>query len=911
MPKTMGDFLAVRGARLSELLRVARSPSPTWPQVRTWVAPIEERWRMACAGGDGRLFAQRLAWEGLREEELSRRLAQQAQTLLGEEPSWLCCLRQAVPPAAPLAAVPSLLAQWARARWSALLSQPPFAAGLAASFQAQLRQHLQDLLAVAGGAGLAPLAWDLFEQRPVLARLVADRTRQWTWGVHRLCLRFRRDRQELSRRWGEGEPLLLQEATLGLSDRHGGEAVARLVTSSGKALYYKPRSLEPERVLQQFFDRLRGVGLQLVALPPMLARRDYGWQEEVCRAHLGSKEELEQWFFAAGHLAVAAWLLGLRDLHWENVVAAEAGPVVVDGENWCQPQTLFDPGEGDTLLTSGLVTFLADGPQGLREDGALLGGSHPRAASLPLYRGGVAEPSSFSEALRRGVEDGLDKVLRAYRTGALPLPWEALRHLQVRWIPRSSEVYASFLTQLLRNPTVREGWHVSVMVEALKRPLLAAGPAPAPLWVLAQKEAKALEGFAIPRLTLPAARRGGMVRRSGKDLILRRLHCLGEGWIAAQLRILDGVLDGNGKHWPRTDLLGQVATILREREARLAPRVGPYLRRGWAGRALAWAAWGRAAGDPEALRLASWCLRRLDGHMEGTDLRSWPLGFGTGLGGVVYALASCGQLLEKGELVQRAEELALWVLDHWQPKGEVDVEGGVAGLLLGCAAVARLAPRVAPALAPWGRWLAQRVGAVSARPLAAQTPGFAHGCSGVAAALTQVAKLTGELPLLAAAVALLEQEPAAGHWTATAEGSQGLRFAVKVNGWCHGPAGALLARELLPERARTPVLEEQRRQARARVFPLRWGGVPSLCCGTIGRSEISLLIGELTGDEQPMREARHIAAALFRTGRWQQELDPAGGLFDGLSGFLYLGARLLAPGQVGSVLAGCTALGER
>lgn len=902
----MTAAIPVGGAFLPEILACGEKADVTPSPEMGLAFTISENWRRAVSGGVSDFFSQRLAVEGFTEAEAVARLERGLGRLARETPRWLLLLRHVLPEQAAADEVPQLLAGHVARVCRGSFFAPLFSPTVTEALARQLADHVGELLDCAGVAPGAR-AWELFADRPFLARLVATRTSQWIRSCARLAQRLRRDRYQLEENLLAGDRIHIAEVKFGLSDRHGdGETVVRLVTDHGRAFYYKPRSMEPERVLSTFFAALDTVGLRLPPLPTMLVRPGYGWVLEVPRASLQDRKQLQRWFLAAGKLAAVAWLLGLTDLHWENVVAGEEGPVVVDGEAWCRPQTCFDREEAGGVLSSGLVTFPVNGPRGVRDDGALLGGIRPEAQSLPLFCGRTVDPLRFRQEVVAGARAALSLLLWAWRRGQLHLPFNDLVGLRVRWVARPSEAYAAFLRSALQNPRVQQSWQVSVLAETRWRAFLAAGTNLRSLVPLLHTEDLALHSFSIPRFTLPANRRGGVVLRSGKDRMLHRLSQLDESFIERQLTLLAAAFPrpGAGPKARLREAAREVAAVLQHGEGAQDPETGPFLRRGSAGRAVAWAAWAKVSGDEEARKRALWHVARLVHQLEREDFRQWLPGFGSGLGGVVYALSCCGQWLETPKLVKLASEVAGQALESFTVRDHLDVEAGMAGLLLGAAAVPgseraplleRLAHELVGAVAPanaedgGGRMLG---------------PGFAHGVSGVAAALLRVSQATGNRRWAEQAVGFLEREPRAGSWLAEAEVRSGAHLAVSLNGWCHGPAGALVARELVPVELRTPQLAQHIREAQAQVVPLKLATPLSLCCGSIARSEISLIVGELAGDEHLMDEARQLAGLLASSGSWREELDPKGGLLEGLPGLLFHLSRLLGPREVGSVLVG-------
>lgn len=897
--------LSIGGATLRELLGKQPAQGAGSPDLEVRAFTIAEVWRQALNSGGDLTFWRRLSLEGFTPGVVRAKLVRGLQETQKERPSWLSLLQSAVPPQTRVGELPQRLAWHAHRFWPSTPSDE-FSPEVAYQLQEQLGCGLAQLLRIAQ-APEHESAWDLLARRPFLARLLAEHTEEWCSCWWRLVRRWRKDRAALEERLFAGEAIgTICEVRFGLSDRHGkGESVAHLRTNNGKSLYYKPRSLAPENTLAAFFEALRAAGIVLAPLPAMLVRPGYGWVAEVPRAHLATREAVDRWFFAAGSLAVVAWLLGLGDLHWENVVAGEEGPVIVDGEAWCRPQTFFDTESEGDLLSSGLVSFVVNSGAGLRENGALLTRA-PHARSLPLFAGQVPDPREFREALLAGARDALEKALWTFRNGTLRLPLGKLRSLKIRWIARPSQLYAQFFVSLLRNPKVREGWQVRVAVETLWRPLLASAWECPDVWRLLQQEAESLERFSVPRLTLPAGQKGGLIQRSGKEGILRRLGSLSDTTVERQVALLGRALpplrSGSGEFSLQV-AAREVAAYVAEAEGALSDEIGPFLRRGWAGRALAWAAWARAGNDQQAGWYARRGLERAQRLLE--EEGDLPVGFGSGLGGAVYAFLACGEWLEEPQYCELARQWAERALCVEEEPPQWDVEAGWAGLLLGVVEAAVRFPELRPRLQRQAERLREKLWVASSAPRqAVWSAGFAHGVSGVAASFARVAETGQACCWYREAALLLEQEPRTGVWSVDAKLPTGGEVAVRMNAWCHGPAGALLARNLIPEGLRTPTLEQQRRAALQAVLPLRVTLPLSMCCGSLGRSETVLAIADAAGDGD-LRE-RVIAAAyeLARNGSWRVKLGPDQGLLDGLPGLLFHLARIFSAGELGSVLVG-------
>lgn len=858
-------------------------------------------WRQAVAGGDEELFRKRLAWDGLPHGPA---LLQQLAASLHGQADALTILQAAVDLKSDLPGAAAALGAWVARRASQRWPRGWHEFALP-SLQTACTQQLDELLRLAA-AGTSVPAWELFRQRPIVARWVEERAQAWASGAVRLAWRYHRDRGQLSKvfSWPSGK-LMPTAWCWGLADWHNGETVVALQFEQVPTLFYKPRSLQPEEALQKWLEVFRDIGVPVAPLPPMLSRQGYGWVQGVPWARLESKQEVQAWFTSAGALLAVAWLLGMQDLHWENVVAGREGPVVVDGEIWAQPATYLSKDGPSSVLASGLLTMPVFRDGVVKEDGALFGGCHSGARSLPLWRGRRARPCDFAQDLVSGFEESLERIAKAVqREGFAAACWAAMEKLKVRWLARPSEAYARFLSVLLANPKVRKGWHASLMAEALLRPLVVASQNKPPFWSQVKEEQRALFRLSLPRLEVYAARRYGAILRSGKVCLQDRMAKLTSQEIRRRVREVERILLFH-KSWRNQDLFwrharevaGQLATSNGEGE-------GIYLRSGLAGSALSWAAWARVSQDPKSFRRAQNLYEKLAARLVSGKDGDFLVGFCSGLGGVVFSLAAGAALLEEKSYGALAAELAKKACQLSKLSNLGDVEGGQAGFLLGTWSLLGRFPELREDLVALAYQLFGRLelGSAKSDP-ALRLPGFAHGLSGVAAAVSMVAKACDDTYLSDKAKEVLAAEEGAGRWLARGE-RYGSHVPVDLRGWCHGPPGAFLARALAIPSQGPELLQAQEREALTLSLEASPLGEPSLCCGTIGRNEILLAGAQLRGKEALLQLAKQQAETLCRWPILVDRLPTSGGLFSGRAGWLFHLCRLLAPREVGSALFG-------
>lgn len=281
--------------------------------------------------------------------------------------------------------------------------------------------------------------------------------------------------------------------------------------------------------------------------------------------------------------------------------------------------------------------------------------------------------------------------------------------------------------------------------------------------------------------------------------------------------------------------------------------LGPDLYGGTSGVALFLAQLHAVTGDPDARRTAVAALRHAHAHAGDDDQPRGP-GLYAGRVGVALASVRSGLLLDDEEAVARGEEL----LVDLEPDAEFDLMTGNAGTILGLLELGRHLRRadLADRAQDFGRRLLADArpgdaGASWASPVQRHRrdlTGLSHGTAGVAVALLELWRASGERAYRDGARAALAYEralydPAAGNWPDLRTRDDGTAFATF---WCHGAPGIALGRlrafELLGDAATLAEARDALATTRRAVTAELASGAGnfSLCHGLAGNAEVLL-----------------------------------------------------------------------
>jgi len=192
----------------------------------------------------------------------------------------------------------------------------------------------------------------LFEQWPVLLRLIATLTRQWIEAVCEFAVRLDADRDVLRREFAGGDATARVARVEGsLSDRHNnGRSVFIVTFEDGARVVYKPKDLRLDLTWHDLVARLNQ------ARPPLdlravraIARDGYGWTEFVAHMPCDDPEGIALYFRRAGAWLALFHCFAATDMHQENVIAAGDHPVPIDLETILQAP----PSAPDSADTAG------------------------------------------------------------------------------------------------------------------------------------------------------------------------------------------------------------------------------------------------------------------------------------------------------------------------------------------------------------------------------------------------------------------------------------------------------------------------------------------------------------------------------------------------------------------------------
>lgn len=181
-------------------------------------------------------------------------------------------------------------------------------------------------------------ALEILRRYPVLARQLVCTIENWTAFSIELIERLCKDWDQLKSYFAVPQPDALIALRGGLGDSHNsGRTVTIVEFESGFRLLYKPRSLSIDihfQILLQWLNRHEMCSpFRTISLHD---QRNYGWAEYVHTAPCKSIGEVKRFYQRQGGYLALLYALNATDFHFGNLIAAGEHPVMVDLESLFQ-----------------------------------------------------------------------------------------------------------------------------------------------------------------------------------------------------------------------------------------------------------------------------------------------------------------------------------------------------------------------------------------------------------------------------------------------------------------------------------------------------------------------------------------------------------------------------------------------
>lgn len=319
-----------------------------------------------------------------------------------------------------------------------------------------------------------------FEEYPVTARLLTVRTQFFIDNISNFFNNLNNDTYDLKNFFNLSE-VVITDLELAAGDSHeNGKSVIIFEVNHIQKIVYKPKNLKIEERISELLKWFSSEELLDLHLPKGLYRNNYTYNEFVYRKPCNCIEEVQRFYIRFGYLIALCYLLGIDDLHLENVVASSEYPIVIDIETAFHLSSKITPDdifnnilqelEHDSIKGSCLLPRkIPVGMDGAIELSALIGKGGETSSTvstpininsddfryseknvyfssgnnIPIYKGQEVDSKDYRFKIIEGFEDFFDFVLK--NKIELLRRVEQFKNIKVRILLKGTEKYASML----------------------------------------------------------------------------------------------------------------------------------------------------------------------------------------------------------------------------------------------------------------------------------------------------------------------------------------------------------------------------------------------------------------------------------------------------------------------------------
>ncbi len=175
---------------------------------------------------------------------------------------------------------------------------------------------------------------EFLKKYPVMTDLLIRKIGDYINYVNEILQHFYQDRETISKEFHiEQNAMKIIKISFNQDEEHfPGRMVARVGLKGGQRIYYKPHSL----LLTEKYQKIENWLWEKMGLEKsrhlVVSRDDYGWEQEVTEAECKCTKEIKEYYYRCGAECCLTYVLGMTDIHMDNVIAHGKYPVIIDTE---------------------------------------------------------------------------------------------------------------------------------------------------------------------------------------------------------------------------------------------------------------------------------------------------------------------------------------------------------------------------------------------------------------------------------------------------------------------------------------------------------------------------------------------------------------------------------------------------
>ncbi|WP_336960991.1 type 2 lanthipeptide synthetase LanM family protein [Chryseobacterium contaminans] len=172
----------------------------------------------------------------------------------------------------------------------------------------------------------------LLAEYPELFKLAYNALINFIKNLNEIILRFFDDYEEIEKSLNINLSSEIDYIRLGLGDKHNAhKSVSLIVLKNKNKIIYKPRNLDIDVFLYQFFSYYNEKCCTNLNIANSLNKGSYGWAKFIYKEKI-SQDNIKTYFNNFGHLLSVLYVINASDIHYENILSTKNGITLIDCE---------------------------------------------------------------------------------------------------------------------------------------------------------------------------------------------------------------------------------------------------------------------------------------------------------------------------------------------------------------------------------------------------------------------------------------------------------------------------------------------------------------------------------------------------------------------------------------------------
>lgn len=344
---------------------------------------------------------------------------------------------------------------------------------------------------------------NLFYLYPMLSRKITKKIINFTQFIIKILSRLNADKLEISQVF-KVDIVNISKLHLNSGDQHNGESTSIIEFEDNYKIVYKPINVKITKSYNLFLDWINNeLNVNLKSFK-VVDKQNYGWLEFVENTECQNFEDVKKYYNLAGILVGITYFLNSTDYHFENIVATNECPILIDHETLLGPklkeipkstvennsligtvlESLLLPSKGEHGFKCGLgsLSMISKSSTSIRvincnKDNMTLVPTlisfNSKKKNIPRLAGNCQYLNSYKNEVIDGFKS-LYKLILNNKSLLISIdsPLSSFYNIEIRFLLRNTFVYGKILNILNKPELLKDSKEYGLKLEVLARAYL-------------------------------------------------------------------------------------------------------------------------------------------------------------------------------------------------------------------------------------------------------------------------------------------------------------------------------------------------------------------------------------------------------------------------------------------------------